>query len=163
MFDQLLKQCDHYSIIPDCLPDFTKGQSWEATLWRVTSDILQAKDQGNITTAMLLDYSKVLHLLRCSQSTVDMFGSYFSNRLQCVRLGDMYSVLIRACRGVPLVGPLLFSLCTNRLCTVVTLCQIQMQAGDPQVYLSFPAALIDGPRAKMVSDINQIAMFFGSS
>lgn len=174
MYDQFSAHLTRFGIVPSCQSGFRSGHSCETALLRLTDDILCATDQGKLTAAVLLDYSKafdavhhpmllsVLHFMGCSRSAIDMFGSFLSDRSQCVRMAGRCSTSIPVHRGVPqgsILGPLLFSIYTCRLPCVVEHCQLQMYADDVQIYLSFPVTEMDAAIRRIELDLDSISRF----
>ena len=116
----------------------------------MVNDLLQASDSGHVSILSLLDLSaafdtidhdiliKRLHTtFGCSGTVLDWFTSYLSFRTQSVLVGHASTTSALKC-GVPqgsVLGPLLFTLYTQNLSTVI--CQsYHFFADDSQLYNS---------------------------
>ena len=111
-----------------------KCHSTETALLRVANDLLQASDSGCVSILSLLDlsaafdtigHSILISRLRstfgCSGTVLDWFISYLSCRIQSVFVGHESTPSVLKC-GVPqgsVLGPLLFTLYTHPLSTVI--------------------------------------------
>ena len=128
---------------------------------RVVNDLLQASDRGCVPILSLLDLSaafdttdhnilitKLRGTFGCSGTVLDWFISYLSCRTQSVSVGHESTPAVLKC-GVPQVsvlGPLLFTLYTHPLSTVV--CQSGLSynffADDSQLHKSsIPSDFLD--------------------
>jgi hypothetical protein len=106
-------------------------------------------DQIMVVALWLLDFSKAFdsvdHELLCrklvrffgfSSTAVRFLKSYLRRRSQCVFVNAVFSEFLPVDRGVrqgSVLGPLLFSLCINDLCAVVT-SMYHVYADDFQIY-----------------------------
>ena len=114
---------------------YQKCHSTETTLLRVVNDLLQASDSGCVSILSLLDLSAAfdttdhnipitrLHsTFGCSGTVLDWFISYLSCRTQSLCVGHESTPSVLKC-GVPqgsVLGPLLFTLYTHPLSTVIS-------------------------------------------
>ena len=130
--------------------------STETALLRVSNDLLNALDNGNICILTLLDLSAAfdtidhgillsrLHTSFGISGTVyKWFESYLSNRTNRVKILDKYSDTTVLQYGVPqgsVLGPVLFTLYTEPLSDIIKLFEYlyHFYADDSQLYKSFP-------------------------
>ena len=85
---------------------FRKGHCTISTCIKIKNDILKAMNRGEVTLAVLADFSKAfdtvdfetlmkkLHSLRFSKSTLLILSSYLSNRKQYVQINDQKSEML---------------------------------------------------------------------
>ena len=132
---------------------YRKYHSFEIALLHVVNDLLQVSDSGCVSVLSLLDlsaafgtidHSILITRLRttfgCSGTVLDRFISYLSFRIQSVFVGHGSPPSVLQC-GVPqgsVLGPLLFTLYTQSLSTVI--CQFGLSyhflADDSQFHKS---------------------------
>ena len=131
---QFLQHLESHSLLEPFQSAYRKCHSTETALLRVVNDLLQASDSGHVYILSLLDLSAVFDsidhdiLIRrlhttfgCSGMVLDWFTSYLSFRTQSVLVGHASTPSALKC-GVPqgsVLGPLLFTLYTQSLSTVI--------------------------------------------
>ena len=114
---------------------YKSGHSTETTLLSIKNDIHLSLSRGEATALVLLDLSAAFDtndhttLLSClldwfgvGGSALKWFSSYLTERFQSVKIGSTLSDLQKLLFGVPQVsvlGPLLFSLYTSPLGTLI--------------------------------------------
>ena len=114
---------------------YKSGHSTETALLSIKNDIYLSLSQDEATTLVLLDLSAAFDtidhstLLSCLQdwlgvggSSLKWFSSYLMERFQSVKIGFTLSDLQKLLFGVPqgsVLGPLLFSLYTSPLSTLI--------------------------------------------
>lgn len=120
-------------------------------LLKVTDDIYQALDNGEIGVLTLLDYSKAfncanhniilakLKSLGFSNLALKWISSYLTGRSQRVKTQSGYSKWKILVNGVPqgsILGPLLFTILLNDLNDFVGNCKFHLYADDSQIYIT---------------------------
>ena len=113
---------------------YKSGHSTDMALLSIKNDIHLSLSQGEATALVLLDllaaFDTIDHstLLSCLLdwfgvgSVLKWFSSYLTERFQSVRIGSTLSDLQKLMFGVPqgsVLGPLLFSLYTSPLSTLI--------------------------------------------
>lgn len=161
-------------ILPDIQSGFRPGYGCETALLKITDDVLEATDRGDLTLLTLLDFSKafdtvnhdlmvlVLGGLGFSSSSVQLIGNFLRNRRQSVQLNGVLSKSLPITQGVAqgsILGPLLFSLYTSDMVNSVRFCKIHMFADDTQLYRSFSAHELRTAVDNMNSDLKLIHKF----
>ena len=129
--------------------------STETTLLKIHNDLILAMDRGEVTSLILLDLSAAFDtvdhsiLLTRFQNwfgldglSLAWFTSYLSSRSQAVSINDSISAFSSLSCGVPqgsVLGPLLFTLYTTPLCSVISKNSLKyhLYADDTQLYISF--------------------------
>ena len=153
VLEQFLLHLQSHSLLEPFQSAYRKCHSTETTLLRVVNDLLQASDRGCVSILSLLDlsaafdttdHSILITRLRstfgCSGTVLDWFISYLSCRTQSFFVGfeSTPSVLKCGVQQGSLLGPLLFTLNTHPLSTVI--CQSGLSyllfADDSQLHKS---------------------------
>ena len=132
---------------------FQKLHSTQALLTNLADDICRSYHDGNLTTLLMLDFSKTfgrvshelllskLSSLGFSKDTVDWFSSYLSDRTQSVIVGEKISLAEAVKSGVSLgslLGPLLFLIYMNDIGSHILYAKRLVFADDLQIYLQVP-------------------------
>ena len=104
---------------------FRKGHSTTTILLKLKDDIVSAMKKGEVTLAILADFSKAfdtvdyrtllaeLHAIGFSKKLLYLFKDYLSNRRHLVQIDDKTSEKLQIDFGVPqgsILGPVLFNL-----------------------------------------------------
>ena len=103
-----------------------------------------------------------LRSLDFSQSALDWFLSYLSDRQQCVRIGDAVSEVLPLEFGVPqgsILGPVLFTIYVNDLLSVPKRCLSASYVDDCKLYLSFPPAELTTSIPALKEDLMRISQW----
>ena len=151
-----------------------KLHSTETALLYVTDQLLQAMDDKKVSIMVLLDMSKAFDSIRhdillsklqslgFSQSALDWFLSYLSDRQQCVRIGDAVSEVLPLVFGVPqgsILGPVLFTIYVDDLFSVPKRCLSASYDDDCKLYLSFPPAELTTSIPALIEDLVRISQW----
>ena len=169
------------ALMPDLQSAYRKNHSTETALLRVTSDIMLAADQGQVTLLALLDLSAAFDtvdhdlLLQRLSTTFGINGaahnwitSFLTNRTQQVVHGGEKSAHVQLTSGVPqgsVLGPLLFVLYTAELSAIIKKHGLtpHCYADDIQIYLSAPAADAGAVAQRVADCIADIDRWMGSN
>ncbi|XP_048590336.1 uncharacterized protein LOC5519158 [Nematostella vectensis] len=137
------------SILKDTVSAYRKGHSTTTSLLAIKDDITKAMKRGEVTLAVLADFSKAfdtvayevvlkkLHHLGFSKSFLMWATSYLTGRKQFVQIDDKSSRLADGYFGVPqgsVLGPLLFNLYVNDLSEHLSLVTCHQYANDTTFY-----------------------------
>ncbi|KAL1447874.1 hypothetical protein WDU94_006590 [Cyamophila willieti] len=169
---QMIKHLDVHNLLNRFQSGFRSGHSCLSALLKVTDDIQLARNNKMATILVLFDFSKAFDLvshrvllsklqnLGFDTSAIDWFGSYLSDRTQCV-LGakQRRSKWMPVVSGVPqgsVLGPLLFSLYINDISSCFTSSSYHLYADDLQLYLSFAPSNINDATEVINSEINNL-------
>lgn len=158
IYKQLIQFLEKENKIPDIQSGFRRNRSTTTALLSITDDILRNIDKSEVTSLVLLDFSRAfdtlnhelllakMKALNLSEEAIRWFGTYLSARTQRVELvvksNNITSKSMQIPSGVPqgsVLGPLLFIVYTADLEEIVTGCQIHQFADDTQIYTSFKA------------------------
>ena len=149
-----------------------KHHSTESLNILVCDSLLNAMDNKKISALILLDLSKafdsishdiLLRKLKCvgaSEKSVKWFQSYLSGRTQRVRIGSSVSKALPITHGIPqgaILSPLLFSLYTNDLPSMVQVSKLDSFVDDSKMLLSFPIEHAVDAKHHLETDLNKVA------
>ncbi|KAJ4433995.1 hypothetical protein ANN_16314 [Periplaneta americana] len=163
-----------HNILDPYQSGFRTGHSTSTALLKVTEDIREALDKGQITILTLLDYSKAfdtvdvdlliakLRVLHFSDNALAWMDSYLRERQQCVSINNRYSTWRTTKTGVPqgsVLGPLLFSIYINDISSNLTSCRHHIYADDIQIYLHTRPNYINDAITKVNDDLNSISIW----
>ena len=131
---QFLQHLQSHSLLEPFQSAYRKCHSTKTALLHVVNDLLQASDSGCVSILSLLDLSaafdttdhnilitRLRSTFGCSGTVLEWFISYLSCRTQFVFVGHESTPSVLKC-GVPqgfVLGPLLFTLYTHPLSTVI--------------------------------------------
>ncbi|KAJ4435965.1 hypothetical protein ANN_18588 [Periplaneta americana] len=171
---QLTDYLNTHNILDPYQSGFRTGHSTSTALLKVTEDIREALDKGQITILTLLDYSKAfdtvdvdlliakLRVLHFSDNALAWMDSYLRERQQCVSINNRYSTWRTTKTGVPqgsVLGPLLFSIYINDISSNLTSCRHHIYADDIQIYLHTRPNYINDAITKVNDDLNSISIW----
>lgn len=159
VYSQVVEYLEANNILPDLQSGFRQGRGTATALADVVGNILKARDRGEGTILVLLDFSRAFDAINTTlllsklsfygfdSDTVEWFKSYLSGRSQLVELhrdngSTLASPPLHVSRGVPqgsILGPLLFILYSADITKSFFNCRYHMYADDIQLYLSLKA------------------------
>ena len=151
MASQIKSYVSEFDLLQKEQSGFREHHSCMTALTKMTETWLSEMDSGNLTGAVLLDFSKafdlvnhsiLLHKLkvyRFSEQTLSLLNSYLLGRTQKVRIGKFTSEKCNILAGVPqgsVLGPLLFILFINGLPLHIKHSNIDIFADDATLHNS---------------------------
>ena len=151
VYTRLMDHLNHNNILTPFQSGFRPNHSTEDVLLRTVEDWRREVDQGKAIAAVFIDFSKAfdsishplllkkLNLLNIKGTVLSWFKDFLSNRRQRVVIEGHKSSWALVQQGVPqgsLLGPLLFSIYTNDMPSIVSNSSINMYADDTALYAS---------------------------
>ena len=146
---QLIQYIENRTVYSDMQSGFRKNHSANTLLIKMRDDILNAMDKGEVTIAVLTDFSKAfdtvdyptllkkLHALNMSKNTLKLMASYLTERQQYVQIDDKLSTSELVTFGVPqgsILGPVLFNLYVSDMDENCKNCACAQYADDSNLY-----------------------------
>ena len=162
VLSQILQHINCHKLLSDFQSAYHPHHNTETAFLKVTNDLLSAMDDGKISELVLLDLSAafdtidheiLLHHLHnvfgFGDTVLSWFQSSLENRTKIDVLHGKHSTPASLCYGVPqgpVLGPILFILCTQPLSNVMQHYPVfhQIYADDTQIYKSCrPSEIVD--------------------
>ena len=153
---QILQHTSSNNLFPEFQSAYRSFHSTETALMRVCNDILLHMNKQHVVLLLFLDLSaafdtvdhdvllhRLEHRFGILDSALSWVRSYLTNRTQRIVIGNGKSSRFDLNCGVPqgscLAGPLLFSIYTGELFTIIKqhLPSVHYYADDTQMYLAF--------------------------
>ncbi|KAG7302626.1 hypothetical protein JYU34_012573 [Plutella xylostella] len=149
---------------------FRPGHSTVTALVKITDDVRQGMENGELTVLSLLDFSNafntvdfdillgVLRSLNVSPTVIDWFHSYLHGRRQRIRIEESYSVWCSTTAGVPqggVLSPLLFAIFINSISNNIS-SSYHLYADDLQIYNHAPISDLPVAIHKTNTDLDYI-------
>ena len=131
---QLMKFLEENNLINENSHAYRKGYSTTMALLEISEDLYKAVDEKEISNIMTLDQSAAfdcvhhetliqkLKLYNLDNAAIEWIENYLNYRTQFVSIGNASSKMYSVDRGVPqgsVLGPLLYTLYTNEMSTVI--------------------------------------------
>ena len=153
---------------------YKRNHSTTTALLKITDDIYNALDDGELTLLVLLDYSKAfdtinhrilfakLKALGFTFDAVSWICGYLTDRKQKVKTQSDESGWESMQYGVPqgsVLGPLLFSLVVNDISSCIKYGNYAMYADDTQIYYHFKLHQLDETITKANSDLSNVSNY----
>ena len=151
---------------------YKQNHSTTTALLKITDDLYNALDDGELSLLVLLDYSKAfdtinhrilfakLKALGFTFDAVSWIVGYLTDRRQKVKTHNDESGWESIQYGVPqgsVLGPLLFSLVVHDISTCIKYGNYHMYADDTQIYYHFKLHQFANTISKANDDLNNIA------
>ncbi|KAJ8714407.1 hypothetical protein PYW07_002632 [Mythimna separata] len=156
VYSQVIDYLEVNNILPDLQSGFRKGRGTATALADVVGNILEARDRGEGSILVLLDFSRAFDAINTilllsklayygfDGDAVDWFKSYLTDRSQYVQIhredgSPVSSPPLHVTRGVPqgsILGPLLYILYSADVTRCLSNCKYHMYADDIQLYIS---------------------------
>nr|CAI5864354.1 unnamed protein product [Callosobruchus analis] len=147
-----MEYLDSKHILPDVQSGFRRGHSCSTALLQIVVDVLSAKDIGEYTVLVFLDFTRafdtlnhklllsILKHIGVDKQTENFFENYLLYRKQRVILNGNTSPFLNLRSGVPqgsVLGPLLFIIYTSQLEHCLKYSKFHLYADDTQLYSSY--------------------------
>lgn len=145
MYRQMYTYFSTNQIFHPLVSGFRPGHSCNHMLLKLTEDIKKSLDQNMFAGLIAMDLSRAFDVIPhglliakvkaygFSLHSCEMLLSYLKNRKQRVKIGDMCSVWVTPCKGVPqgsILGPLIFNIFMNDFFDISLKSQIYNYADD---------------------------------
>ena len=170
VLSQLLEFIEAKQIYKSTVTGFRKGFNTGTALLKFRDDIKRAMKSGEITLAVMVDFSKAfdtvghdviikkLSGLGFSKDFLTWTFCYLSGREQFVQIDDRKSAIINTPFGVPqgsILGPILFNLYVNDLSEQISTSSLQY-ADDTTLYSSCKFSDIEAAESDINSSLQNL-------
>ena len=175
---QLRRHLEEHHVLPDCQFAYRHNYSTEDALFLATDRFLEAKDRAKHTGLVLVDMSKafdkVRHNLLCGDLfacgvggiALEWFKSYLSNRVQRVVVPGLPPTAYSSCScGVPqgsVLGPVLFSLYTRSVPTIMSELNVQCQLFADDIMLDISDTSVDVINRHLSSAVSALSRYLSA-
>ena len=137
---------------------------------KIRDDILNALDRGEVTIAVITDFSKAfdtvdyfslmrkLHSLNISTSVLNLFASYLTDRTQYVKVNEKFPSHKTVNFGVPqgsILGPILFNIYVSDMKEICDDCMCVQYADDSNIYKHCKTTSIE-QNIKLEKTLNEV-------
>ena len=131
---QLLQYLEKSNMISTAAHAYRSGYSTSTAMLELTEELYRGVDENKVSILMTLDQSSAFDCVQhkllldkleyydLDKTAIQWISNYLEHRSQFVAIGTAKSNIYPMRRGVPqgsVLGPLLFSIFTNELCTVI--------------------------------------------
>ena len=161
------------AILEPNISAYRKGHSTTTAMLAMRDDITAAMNKGEITIAVMADFSKAfdtvayetllqkLHQFGFSKHASKWFANYISERKQFVQIDDRKSSELEVTFGAPqgsILGPVLFNLYVNDLAqNLPTAVKAHQYANDTTLYAHCKPSSIDQCYAEIHEAIDELS------
>jgi hypothetical protein len=171
---QLVNYLTEFHLLDPFQSGFKSRHSTATALLKITNDIYNAINQGEITLLTLLDYSKAfdtihhnllltkLKSLGIQNTALNWFKSYLSDTYQKVKCGNNESDWRLIINGVPqgsILGPLLFIIMTSDISKVISTSNYHLYADDTQLYKNCSQSQMPNIINQLNVDLSNIVVY----
>ena len=156
---------------------YRKGHNTTTVILAMRDDILQAMQRGEVTMAVLADYSKAfdtvtndtvlkkMHSIGFSKDYLRWLISYLTGRQQFVQIDDKVSDYVNVSFGVPqgsILGPVLFNIYVNDLSDNLDSIKSYQYTDDTTIYIHEKPANLKAGEEKLQKALDSLASWSSS-
>ena len=144
---------ERYNLFHSSQSAFRKNHSCETAILNLTEKMYTSCNNGNLTAAAFIDFSKAFDLINhskllkklehygISEESIPLFASYLTDRTQTVCISNKQSKSLHLHHGIPqgsILGPLLFTIYINDLPLHISDTDCDMFADDTTLMKTSP-------------------------
>lgn len=170
MMKQVSEHLERENLLSIHQSGFRKGHCTITSCTKLKNDIVTAMHRGEITLAVMADFSKAfdtvdyeslitkLHQLKFSKASMYLLANYLSSRRQFTQVNDNVSQELTVTNGVPqgsILGPILFNIYVSDM-SRETDAELIQYADDTSVYRSCKPKMFDQCVTKMNEDVSKV-------
>ena len=171
VLNQMLEFIESNHLYKDTMTGFRKGYNTNIALMKFRDDILKSMSCGEVTLAVLIDFSKAfdtishetfvkkLHTFGFSNDFIKWVFSYLTQRRQYVQTDDKRSNICQTNYGVPqgsILGPVFFNLYASDLQDSIDGINSIQYADDTTVYISCKPHNLQETITKVSTELNNL-------